>query len=97
MSGQQVWDFGSIHGTIGVLRGHANTIQGQNEALEGDLSQGVAVWQGEASDMWGQEQRTLNQHGNDFKLAVDSYLSAVEEATHHTEHQEQINASSFGG
>lgn len=95
--GQQVWDFGSIHGAIGVLRGHANVIQGQNEALEGDLAHGASVWTGEASDMWSLEQRTLNQHGQDFKLAVDSYLSAVEEATHNTAHQEQINASSFGG
>ena len=95
--GQQVWDFASIHGAVGVLRGHANTIQGQSEALEGDLAQGASVWEGEASDMWTLEQRTLNQHNQDFKLAVDSYLTAVEESTNNTAHQEQINASSFGG
>lgn len=93
---QQVWDFASIHGAVGVLRGHASTIQSQNESLEGDLAQGASVWQGEAADMWTQEQRTLNTHGQEFKTAVDQYLLAVEDATNNTAHQEQINAASFG-
>ncbi|UQX13426.1 WXG100 family type VII secretion target [Candidatus Mycobacterium methanotrophicum] len=93
---QQIWDFGSIHAAVGVLRGHSSAIQAQNEELEGHLSQGIAVWQGEASDMWSTEQRTLNNHGVEFQQAVDSYLAAVEESTFNTANQEQINAGSFG-
>ncbi|KRQ23295.1 MULTISPECIES: WXG100 family type VII secretion target [Mycobacteroides] len=93
---EQIWDFQVIHAAISVLRGHSNTIQGQNEALEGHLAQGQSVWQGEASDMWGLEQKTLNDHGNEFRTAVESYLNAVEESTHHTHGQELTNAGSFG-
>ena len=94
---QQVWDFGAIDAAVGVLRGHSATIQAGNENAEAALGKGVAAWEGEASQMWASEQRTLNSHAQDFRNAVDQYLSAVEDATHHTAHTEMINAASFGG
>jgi WXG100 family type VII secretion target len=94
---QQVWDFASIHAAIGTLRGHAAAIQGLNEEVQGALAQGVGIWQGEASDMWANEQQTLNHHFEDFRTALESYFASVEDATHNTASQEMINASSFGG
>lgn len=93
----QVWDFGTIHAAIGVLRGHSATIQAGNEQAEAALGKGVAAWEGEASQMWASEQRNLNQHANDFRNAVDQYLAAVEDAAIHSQHTESINAASFGG
>ena len=93
---QQTWDYAVIHATIQTLRGQAAQIEGQNEALDASLGKGAATWQGDASDMWATEQRTLNQHGQEFQQAIVSYINAVEEATNHSQHQEQINAASFG-
>lgn len=94
--GQQVWDFPVIHAAIGTLRTHAGTVQAGNEQAEAALGKGIAAWQGDASDMWATEQQRLNSRGEEFKIAVDQYLAAVEEATFGQEHQEAINMASFG-
>ncbi|CAN3131954.1 hypothetical protein ACNUDN_29040 [Mycobacterium sp. smrl_JER01] len=93
---QQVWNFATIHATIGTLRGNASTIQAGNEQAEAALGKGVAAWQGEASEMWAMEQQKLNSRGEEFKIAVDQYLAAVEEATHGQENIEKVNMASFG-
>ncbi len=93
---QQVWNFATIHATVGSLRGNAATIQAGNEQAEAALGKGVAAWQGDASEMWAMEQQKLNARGNEFKLAVDDYLRSVEEATFNQENIERVNAASFG-
>jgi uncharacterized protein YukE len=94
---EQVWEFGTIHAAIGALRGHSATIQAGNEQAEAALGKGVAAWSGEASQMWSNEQHTLNQQSHDFRNAVEQYLTTVEDATNHAAHTEMINAASFGG
>lgn len=93
---EQLWNFSGIHAQVAAARVHATAWHAQNEVTEGAMGKGIAAWQGDASDMWATEQRTLNQQSNDFQTAVNDYLNAVEEATHRTEQQEATNAASFG-
>lgn len=93
---QQVWDFATIHATVATLRTHAGAVQAGNEQAEAALGKGIAAWTGDSSDMWALEQQRLNSRGEEFKIAVDQYLAAVEEATFRQEQQEAINTASFG-
>jgi uncharacterized protein YukE len=92
---EQVWNFAAIHGAVATLRGQAGTMAGQHEQLDGQLSQGAALWSGEASAQWTVEQTRLNARYGEFFAAVNDYINAVESATEGQQQQEAINQASF--
>lgn len=93
---EQVWHFPVIYAACETLRGHGGTLQGLNEQTEAVLGKAVAAWQGEASEMYANEQRNLNHAHANFQMAFTDYINAVEQSTQNQEHQEAVNASSFG-
>lgn len=93
---QQTWNFPIIYAGCETLRGHTGTLQALNEQTEAVLGKAVAAWQGEASEMYANEQRNLNHAHANFQMAASDYINAVEHATQNQEQQEAVNASSFG-
>lgn len=93
---EQVWNFATIYASCESLRGQGGTLQGLNEQTEGLLGQAMGAWQGEASEMYANEQRQLNTLHTNFQTAYMDYINAVESATQNQEQQEMANASSFG-
>lgn len=92
---EQVWNFAAIHGAIAVLRGHAATMNGQGEQLNGDMGALKALWTGAASEQWSVEQTRLNARYAEAHAAANDYLNAVESATEGQQQQEAINQASF--
>lgn len=93
---EQVWNFSTIYASCETLRGQGATLQGLNEQTEAALGKAMTVWQGEASEMYANEQRQLNTAHTNFQAAFIDYVNAVEGATQNQETQEMANASSFG-
>lgn len=93
---EQVWNFPVIYAGCETLRSHGATLQALNEQTEAALGKAQAAWQGEASEMYANEQRTLNHAHANFQMAFTDYINAVEHSTQNQEQQEMVNASSFG-
>jgi len=92
---EQVWNFPAIHAAIGVLRGHAATIQGQTDNLSGLLGQGINLWEGQASAQWAVEQQRLNARAAEYQVAMTDFINAAEEATLQMQQQEAATQGMF--
>jgi early secretory antigenic target protein ESAT-6 len=92
---EQVWNFAAIDGGIASLRGHAATIKGQCDDLDGACGRGVALWEGTAGAEWAIAQQRLNARAQEYQLAMTDFINASEEAKLQMMQQESINQSSF--